>query len=89
MMLPQTIGITTAPARHLRNTPKTTLAAVIFTRGLASTFTLQGFFRNYKGSVVNYGRSYALSEVGVSNEFLLQRLVTHLSEPNLLGMEMT
>ena len=48
MMLPQTIGITTAPARHLRNTPKTTLAAVTFTRGVASTFTLQGFLETIK-----------------------------------------
>ena len=39
--------------------------------------------------MINYERSYALSEDGASNEFLLQRLVAHVSEPKLLGMEMT
>ena len=60
-----------------------------FHKGSGKHIHIAGFFRNYKGSVVNYGRSYILSEVGASNEFLLQRLVTHLSEPKLLGMEMT
>ena len=43
----------------------------------------------YRGSVINYGRSYALSEDGASNEFLLQRLVAHVSEPRFFGKEIT
>ena len=50
-------------------------------KGSGKHIHIAGFFRNYKGSVINYGRSCALSEDGAFNEFLLQRLVAHIREP--------
>ena len=56
-----------------------------FHKGSGKHIHISGFFRNYRGNVINYGRSYALSEDGASNELLLQGLVAHVSEPKLLG----
>ena len=49
---------------------------------------VNGQFRNFGTSLVNYGISYGMNQSGAHNEFLLQKLVKNSDQTTLLGKEM-
>ena len=46
---------------------------------------INGQFRYFGDSLVNYGKSYAMNQSGAYNEFLLQKLIKHSGQSVLLG----
>ena len=50
---------------------------------------IEGSFRKYGASVVNYGRAHSLANDGRLHDFVIQKLVAKPTESNVLGMSMT
>ena len=50
---------------------------------------IEGSFRNYGTSVVNYGKAYSLANDGRLHNFVIQKLVVKPTESKFLGMGMS
>ena len=87
-MFSPTKNITVAPAQHLLNIPGITLAVVIFTKEAESTFAFLGILE-ITGKCYKLRKVLRVGEDGQSNEFLLQRLVAHVSEAKFIGKKIT
>ena len=50
---------------------------------------IEGSFRNYGSSIVNYGKAYSLANNGKLHDFVIKKLVAKPTEPKVLGLSMT
>ena len=76
------VGLDTRPPRGI-------LTGIITIRGYGVGIYFSGEFRHFANYLTNFGISRALNSAGVFNEFLMQRLEKTVSEPKLLGLNMT
>ena len=60
-----------------------------FHRGYGTHIYISGEFRHFGDHLVNFGKSYAISQTGAYNEFLIQKLTKVSFEPKLLGLSMS
>ena len=49
---------------------------------------IQGEFRYFGDSLVNYGKSYGINQTGAYNEFVVQKLIKNSDQAVLLGNHM-
>ena len=68
---------------------QTNVSGGYFHRCYGRSAHIEGAFRNYGKSVVNYGKSYALGNTGNEHYFTIQKLVAKPTEPKVLGMSMS
>ena len=60
-----------------------------FHRAYGTHVHISGKFRNFGNYLVNYGKSYAMNQIGAYNEFVVQKLTANSDQPVVLGTDMT